>query len=378
MNKCIFYLLILFILVSCKKEVDGGDTNNPTPQDSVVVDNPTDTTDVVDPPIEEEEVDLSNLDLIKVSEKMGGVSFESPANEFPSNYLAPIRDNVSAGWIALIPFAFSRPGTNTVTFSNQQWWGESETGVEAIAGFARRYDLKIMIKPQVWMSWNDWVGTYDAETEENWQKWEADYENYILTFARLAEKVDAELFCVGTEYRIAAVERPEYWRQLIVKVKEVYSGQVTYASNWDNYEKVTFWDDLDYIGIDSYFPLVEAATPEVDDLMKAWDEEYNNIKKIAAKFTKPILFTEYGYMSVDYSGWRNWENEDNKANLNLNMIAQINCYEAFFRKFWNEDWFAGGFIWKWHADPDRGGTNDKDYTPQNKPVEANISHWYGQ
>ena len=58
-------------------------------------------------------------------------------------------------------------------------------------------------------------------------------------------------------------------------------------------------------------------------------------------------------------------------------MAQSNAYQAIFQTFWNESWFAGGFIWKWYDDdPEQGGPNNNDYTPQNKPVEEIIKAWY--
>jgi hypothetical protein len=59
-------------------------------------------------------------------------------------------------------------------------------------------------------------------------------------------------------------QRPEYWSQLIKKIKKIYSGN--YAANWDDFDKVPFWNELDYIGIDAYFPLSDATTPSVLEL----------------------------------------------------------------------------------------------------------------
>ena len=57
-----------------------------------------------------------------------------------------------------------------------------------------------------------------------------------------------DLFAVGTELKAFAKKRPEFWKQLIQKVRTVYSGPLTYAANWDEYHEISFWQDLDYIG----------------------------------------------------------------------------------------------------------------------------------
>ena len=62
----------------------------------------------------------------------------------------------------------------------------------------------------------------------------------------------------------------------------------------------------------------------------------------------------------------------------VNMEAQLNATHALFDEFWDEDWFAGGFIWKWFHNHDKaGGDNDNQFTPQNKPVEGIVRKYYG-
>ncbi|MDH5366801.1 MAG: hypothetical protein OEW67_07430, partial [Cyclobacteriaceae bacterium] len=186
-----------------------------------------------------------------------------------------------------------------------------------------------------------------------------------------AESMNVELFCIGTEYRKVATAQPDLWIDLIKKVRNIYTGKITYAANWDNYQKITFWDQLDYIGIDAYFPISDQKTPGVDEMMTNWSPTKAAIKNISNQFNKPILFTEYGYESRDYSGDGDWNYS--KDTLEINFQGQVNAYRAMYQSYWYEDWFAGGFLWKWHADHDKaGGINDKRFTPQNKPVEQII------
>ncbi len=55
------------------------------------------------------------------------------------------------------------------------------------------------------------------------------------------------------------------WRRLISEVRERYTGRLTYAANFDQYELVTFWDDLDVIGVNAYFPLRKHYLPDIGD-----------------------------------------------------------------------------------------------------------------
>ena len=57
-------------------------------------------------------------------------------------------------------------------------------------------------------------------------------------------------------------------------------------------------------------------------------------------------------------------------------MAQKNALEAVFNQFWNEKWFAGGFLWKWYDNKNEGGINDTDYTVQNKPAQKMVADWF--
>jgi len=309
--------------------------------------------------------------------KMDGVSFVSPSKNFPAEYLLKLK-KVNADWVAISPYAFSTKGKPTVTFNSQyQWWGETDMGTMSLIDSMRLVNLSILLKPQVWMR-GTWVGAFEMENEADWKTWEKNYETFILTFAKIAAAKNVEAFCIGTEYRIAAIKRENYWRELICKVRDIYKGPITYAANWDNYQNISFWDALDFIGVDAYFPLQKAATPQFDELLKNWKPLKNELKKLAEKHQKQITFTEYGYMSCDFTTWQNWVNEKDRGAVNVNLEAQSIAFEALLTTFWNEPWFGGGFIWKWYHNYEKsgGGLNNKDYTPQNKPVEKVIAKWY--
>ena len=63
----------------------------------------------------------------------------------------------------------------------------------------------------------------------------------------------------------------------------------------------------------------------------------------------------------------------------VNLDAQNNATQALFDAVWNEDWFAGGYLWKWFVDHDKvGGIEDNQFTPQNKPVEEILKGYYSQ
>lgn len=312
-----------------------------------------------------------------VKQKIDGLTMVAPPRPFDSDPMLEIAE-VNAGWIALVPFGFTRSGETDVKFgSDRQWWGERTEGVEDCIQRAHKAGVKVMVKPQVYMH-RDWVGHMDFDTEEKWKKWEDSYRKYIITFAKVAADHDAEIFCVGTEYKLAAKKREAFWRSLIKEIRTFYKGEITYSSNWDGYQSVPFWDDLDYVGLSAYFPLTNDKTPSVDDLVKKWRDTKKTLKKLSRREGKPILFTEYGYMSIDKCAWRAWEIEKERHKLPINEQAQANALEALYSVFWKESWWAGGFMWKWFPNGmGHEGYFDKDYTPQGKLAAKTVAKWFG-
>ncbi len=301
--------------------------------------------------------------------KMNGVSFAAPNYEFGSSELDPVKE-LNANYVCLMPFAFGQPGSPELTFDREfQWWGEKTEGILASIEFARDRGLKILLKPHVWFWHGSFTGDFSLENEEDWQIFESNYENYIMHFAKLADSAGIELFCMGVEFENFVEQRPQFWNNLIQKVRTVYDGDLTYAANWDNFKDIGFWQNLDYIGIDAYFPVSPNKTPNLFSLLNGWDNHFASIKNMHEQYNKPVLFTEFGYKSIDFTGKEPWDPEDGDVNL----TAQKNAYKAVFKKFWDKPWFAGGFLWKWYANhSDVGGIDNKDYTPQNKPVQEII------
>lgn len=291
----------------------------------------------------------------------------------------PDVQKVNADWITVIPYGFTRTDRPSVTYNvkDWQWWGERPIGIRTTIQLAKKAGIHVMLKPQIWVP-RSWTGKLDFD-DNDWKKWEEDYEKFILQMTKIAQEEGVGLFCIGTEFEIHAVKRPQFWRNLIKKIRSQYSGKLTYAANWDNFEKNTFWDDLDYIGVNAYFPLVKEKTPSISALKKSWKKPMSKIQKLYCQYEKPILFTEFGYLSVDGCAYNTWELEAQLKTLPRNDEAQMNALEALFDTFWQQEWWAGGFLWKWYPDEkSHEGNYNKDYTPQGKLAEKCVTKWYGK
>ncbi|MEP0545456.1 MAG: hypothetical protein ABJF88_00840 [Rhodothermales bacterium] len=312
--------------------------------------------------------------------RLQGVTLD--ARQPPPPSLMPEIAALGATHVAVIPFGFQRrtddPGFRTNY--DADWYTEGDRGIRALARQADTLGLRLVLKPQVWIGSHDpeqWSANIGFETEADWAAWEASYRDFALHYARLSAEIDAPLLVIGTELARAVREREAFWRGLIAEIRAVYDGQITYAANWyDDFEHVPFWDALDAIGIQAYFPLTEADAPTVADLRAGWEQHERAIEAVHRRTGKPVLFTEVGYRDVPFAAARPWEWPDRHTpTLEPDEALQARLYEAFFEEVWPEPWMAGAILWKWHPPSDRSRVGD--FTPQGKPAEAVIRREFG-
>ena len=312
----------------------------------------------------------------QVQEKIKGVSFVASRNEVSQKHIQEVL-NIHANHAAVMPYGFIRNinSPEIIFDTDRQWFGETSKGAEQYIELLHKNGIKVMLKPQIWIWRGAFTGTLKMNSVEDWKVLEASYEKFILAYAELAAKTNTVIFCIGTELEQFVKNRPEYWKRLIKKIRKIYRGELTYAANWDEYPRTSFWEDLDYIGVDAYFPLSQEQTPSVEQLKKGWQKWKTEIETLSKEKNRPIIFTEYGYRSMDFTAKKPWLVDRNDEKVNLE--GQVNAKKAIFEEFWKEDWFAGGYIWKWFIHHDSaGGSSDNRFTPQNKPAQEIIKEFY--
>jgi hypothetical protein len=239
--------------------------------------------------------------------------------------------------------------------------------------------LKVMLKPHV----DPWNGQWRGEINPtSIDAWFASYTQFIVHYAEMAESMGVEAFAVGTEFRtISGAANRQRWIGVIDAVRKVYRGSLTYAANAtfpaDEFTSVSFWDRLDFVGLDAYFNLTNQNNPTLDQLIGAWTSNRfgeNNLAAVlnfASSRQKPVVFTEIGYKSTDRANVEPW-------NFGLtgpvDTAEQRDCYEAAFTVWSRQSsWMRGFFWWAWPVPPP--AATDGDYTPRAKPAEAVLRSW---
>ncbi|WP_221505130.1 glycoside hydrolase family 113 [Streptomyces eurocidicus] len=275
-----------------------------------------------------------------------------------------------AGWVTFTPTWYQDRVTDPAMRVTDET--AADDSLRHIIGLAHEAGLKTMIKPHVdLVKGGDRAEIRPADPDA----WFGAYTRFLTHYARLAAATGAEQFSVGTE--LAGTSRDgTRWRKAVAAVREVYHGPLTYAANYDEYRNIPFWDALDVIGIDAYWPLGDRPTTDTARLRRAWQPITDELAAFSAAHHRKILFTEAGYVSQRGTTTApfSWTVSEKPA-----TDEQAAAYEALLAALDGKEWWAGVCWWMWDDWPDTGETAKRlAYTPHGKPAEKVLRKWWGK
>ena len=196
----------------------------------------------------------------------------------------------------------------------------------------------------------------------------------ILRYAKLAEENKVEIFAVGTELENTTFSRWEKeWEDVIASVREVYGGYLVYCANWTEYEGVSFWNLMDFVGIDAYFPLAAVNNPTQEELVNAWSGVADNIERWLTdrNIDKGVIFTELGYVSSDGTSKQPWATLNNPEDQD----EQAEAMNAALTVLTKRDWFKGLYWWQYFP---QERWSPLGFTIKDKKAENVLEKWYGE
>jgi hypothetical protein len=309
-------------------------------------------------------------------EKQKGVCWVGMPDTIASEDVARLKAS-GITWISQTPFGWQQNPSDTVlrfekNTNRTPWWGESFVGIATTTRLAKQEGIQTILKPHLWLR-QSWPGEVEMKSEKEWQAWFRAYEEFILSYAHVADTTGIEILCIGTELQ-KTIHRSE-WVSLIKKIRGIYKGKLTYAANFNEFEKVPFWNELDFIGIQAYFPLTKDEHPTVGKLELGWQEPLETIDALQRKIKKPILFTEVGYKSTADAAIEPWLWPSREKGITVSEQTQANAYHAFFNVMWEKEWMAGVYFWKWYPKTPKRSV-EHDFTPQGKEAEKIMTEWF--
>ncbi len=273
-----------------------------------------------------------------------------------------------ANAVALVPYAFTRaPEEPSIRFRTL----ETDARLARSIRQSRELGLHVMLKPHLWAG-PRFHGSISFTNQDRFDTWFDDYRRWILHYARLAEMHRIDILSIGNELA-GLTARADSWRSLVRDVRRVFRGPVTYAAHWESeIEELGFWSDLDYIGVNFYFPIAAPGSRPASDSPQM-TEASERIARVRARTGKPVLFTEVGFPALATAASRPWE--ENLSALDADLQAR--CYAAWLERFGNQPGVAGMFWWKWPSDG-RGSPLDTSHRPLGKPAMDVLTDWYAR
>jgi len=311
----------------------------------------------------------------KKTDQMRGFSMRlvEPSEKGIESYLQAIDELADMGctWIDL-SIAAHQDNVRSEAIFLEKTNTPSDKDILRVLAKAKSRGMGVMLMPVVLLNNSgskDWRGIINPP---NWDTWFASYVQFITGMARIAQQGDVDIFVVGSEL-LSTESYRERWIGTIAEIKKVYKGKLTYSSNWDHYESVTFWDQLDYVGMNNYYELAKKPGVPVAELNKTWEPIKKNILDFAAKQKKPFMFTEVG-----------WHNLVNTLSEPWNYVAegpiddneQLHAFQSFVESWQNvpNQQFMGAFIWEWYPG---GHYHDRGtYSLQGTPALEVVKKWF--
>ncbi|UCF70219.1 MAG: hypothetical protein JSW49_08450 [candidate division WOR-3 bacterium] len=233
-----------------------------------------------------------------------------------------------------------------------------DSAVIHVINEARALGYGVMLKPHVDVEDGTFRGDiFPADIDS----WFGSYEQFILHNAGIAQLTGVEIFCIGTEFKRLS-SRSE-WIDIIASVKSIYDGMTVYAANWDEYPSVSFWEYLDYVGIDAYFPLARDREATIEEYLQNFELWLFQIDNYQSSVGKDIIITEVGFRSVRGCAVEPYEWQEDGI---MDEESQADAYRTILATLQRKQWLEGIFFWQW--DPILS-EDSIGYTPYSKLAE---------
>jgi len=296
-----------------------------------------------------------------------GRGYGSPAIERTLDEVARAGGN----WISLTVFGrvWDKRGSG-VTLDFERPFTETRQNVLATARAAHRRGLRVLLVPHLWLESGEWRAELDPGTDQRWRAWERSYERFVLSWASVAEEADIDMLAAGVELRswVTTSRAPSFVR-IIDRIRQRYSGLLTYAANWDDVEDTVILGHLDVIGINAFYPLHWENGATHEQLVAGGLRAADAVRQLAARHERPVIFTEFGYTARKDTAIEPWLWPEQLGAVAVDLDAQAEAYSALLFSLTRVPGFGGTFVWRIYAD--LGDTSQEPrwgFSPWDKPA----------
>lgn len=276
---------------------------------------------------------------------------------------------VGANWVQFTP-SWGQQATNSSVIAST---GRTmpDANLERAITLAHQRGLKVQLTPHLELPVPELQSRSEIRPDDR-AAWFASYTAFIGHYADLARRLQVDQFAVGSELASISDDRPG-WLSVIKDVRSRYNGPILYAAEPGEYARVPFWDAVDLIGIDAYWPLSAAPTTDAEALQRAWEPIKAELAAFSAQQNRRIVFTEAGFTSQRGTTTHpaNW-----MISTVPDEIEQAAGYQSLLAAFSDQPWWDGVYWWVWNALPDNGSDHATNFSPRGKSAEAVLRQWW--
>ncbi len=285
--------------------------------------------------------------------------------------------SIHANSVAIVPYSYMRdPRKSSFIPVSDGAGSENDESVIHAHYAAKHQGMTTVLKPQIWIGRGSWPGDVEMQSEEDWRQFFDYYYRWMRHYALMAEIHGFDMLCVGVEFAKATIQREQDWRRLIQKLRGLYSGPMTYAANWgEEFENLSFWDELDYIGLDCYYPLSDKEQPTKEELDQRFKQVLTLVERTCRKYNKPMIFTEIGFRSVE-GVWK--QPHEEPLGRPFSEHCQNLCYEVVLENLQGKDFCQGLLWWKWSCNLNNRERENTGFTPYDKAAQETVRVWFGK
>jgi hypothetical protein len=276
-----------------------------------------------------------------------GRGYGSEASEELLDYLVELGVN----WISVTPFGriWSLSSTQ-VLMDYEAPYEENREGIRRFVAMAHERGLKVLLIPHLWVETFGWRGEIDPGSPERWAEYRSSYRDFVLAWARDAAEAGVDAFSIGVECKSWSSRFPDFWASLIDEIRGFYPGLLTYSANWDEIDGVVFWDLLDFVGINAFYPLVGPDRDTSDEGYRKGAERWvKSVSRFSQHIDRPIVFVEVGYTTRAGAGVDPWTWPEELDGVDVDEDEQARALEIILEAFLPEESFAGFFVWRVYA-----------------------------
>jgi hypothetical protein len=256
-------------------------------------------------------------------------------------------------WVSITPFGRIWDLRSTeIVMDFEAPWEENRAAIRTMVQQAHERGIRVLVIPHLWVETGGWRGEIDPGTPEGWADFQASYRRFVTAWAREAAAAGADAMSIGVECKSWSGRYGGVWRSMIDEVRTIFPGLLTYSANWDEAEDVLFWDQLDLVGINAFYPLASQPRASFEDYVRGAMAARQSVGELAEVLDMPVLFVEVGYTTRTDAAVEPWLWPDGMEGVVVDEAEQARALLASFRAFLPEPWFTGFFVWRYYADLD--------------------------